>query len=508
MRLCIALVLLSVAFGAVFAGYDDTVSWTNATVLAESGLSVTLTTGSDPLMPVDAVIKIQLNQFFAVAADATVNATALGQTMDGTWSVSVAANSLTVQRNSDGRVLDNGTVLLFQLTGVTNPIRAGLITVGDLELSNADNSLTHTLPLPTMQIEPGRIWNSHVTFANLLSGRRTSLTIYLTPAHFVPNDGVVVIYLPYAYSSLSTVALSSHSGMDGTFTLATQNNLIRIQRVAGSGTDSAGMQEVVIELSGIVHPLLEGPMGPSVLLQTLDGSSRIIDQEYVDTSLNYLSKAQVQISSTSLRVAEGDITGAQYAVVLSAPPYGDTAITLSIGDAGSRAALTLQPQSVVFTAVNWSNAVQITVTVPVDDHVGLRNDSYEISLLSQPISNVIVHMAPRDPFIVTLPEEVVFTASSWGTAQVINVVALTAASNVSAISGISHQLTSNDINYDGKNDEVFPQNEVLVYFEPLSMPQYLVRGEHRQKPLSLKMQIPVKLARVEHTLILKGLQRA
>ncbi|KAG7399511.1 hypothetical protein PHYBOEH_008746 [Phytophthora boehmeriae] len=320
------LLLLCVGgFGAVLAGYDATVSWSNATVSTEPELRVALTTGNDPLLPVDAAIQIHLNQFFTVAADASVDTTALQQTTGGTWSVSVAANAFTVQRNGDGTPLNDGTELLFQLTGVTNPIRAGLITVGDVELSSStDSSLTRILPLQTMQIEPGRLRNSLVTFANLLSGRSTSLTIQLTLAHDVPNDGIVVIYLPYVYGSLSTVALSSLAGMDGTFTLSTKNNMIRIQRVAGSGTGTAGTQQVVIELSGIIHPLLEGPMGLSVLLQTLDGSSRIIDQAYVDTSLNYLSKAQVQISTASLQVAEGDINGAQILFSPSPLPEGNS----------------------------------------------------------------------------------------------------------------------------------------------------------------------------------------
>ncbi|EEY66433.1 uncharacterized protein PITG_04005 [Phytophthora infestans T30-4] len=376
-----------------------------------------------------------------------------------------------------------------------------------------------------MEVEPGVIWNAQLAFSNLLSGRSASVVVHMTLPHAVPNDGVIAVYFPYMYGSLSGVILSSVAGLSGDFTLSTTNNVFRIKRAVGSGTESAEMQDVVIELEGITHPLLEGPMGPSVMLQTLDAASRIIDRTYVDTSDNVLATARVVLSSLSLRVTEGDATGAQYTVSLSAPPYGNTALTLSIGDPAIKAKLVLDPEYLVFSASNWSTPAKVTVTATNDNVVsgtftqenivrightiisgdssntfaavndvsvhisendfpavhlsdrflavveGLRNDSYIISLLSQPSSDVVVHMTPRDSFIETVPDQVVFTASTWNTPKAVNVVASVAASTVSTStrSAIFHQLSSTDANYNGKIDLVFPQNEVLVYYEPLEM---------------------------------------
>ncbi|GMF22634.1 unnamed protein product [Phytophthora lilii] len=493
--------------------------------MAAPALQVALTTGNDPLLPADAVIKIQLNSLFAVAQDASIDDAALAQTLDGTWSITVdtGSNVVAVQRTGNGSVVNAGTHLQFKLTGVTNPSRAGRISVGSIETSDAGATFSRTLQLQSMEVEAGVLWNSELTFSNLLCGRGASIIIRVTMAHSVPNDGVIAVYLPYMYGSLSGVSLSSVVGLDGNFTILTQNNVIWIKRSAGSGTDSLEMQDVVINMEHVVHPLLEGPVGPMVLLQTLDSSRRIIDQMYVDTSDNILSKARVVLSHSSLRVDEGDLVGVSYSVSLSAPPYGDAALTLSVGDSNSGTKLALDPQSLVFTTLNWSTAAAVTITVPNDYVVsgtsseesivavphkivsgdsdgtfaeaseaivhisendipavhisdrflvvveGLRNDSYQISLLSQPASDVVIHLLPKNYFIKAFPDEVVFTANSWNSPKSINVVASIGMSDKRATSGILHELISADANYNGKNDDVLPQNEVLVYYEPFEI---------------------------------------
>ncbi|KAE9138231.1 hypothetical protein PF007_g1495 [Phytophthora fragariae] len=461
------IVLLLAGFRSVVDAVDATAtaSWSNASVLASPALEVLLTTGDDPQLPVDALIKIQLSALFSVAQDAAVDHAALSEALDGTWSVAVdsGTNTLSVQRSGDGSEVASGSQIQFQLNGVTNPSRAGRISVGSMEVSDAGATFQRTMQLPVMEVEPGMLWNSQLTFSNLLSGRSSSLVVHMTLAHEVPNDGALVVYLPYMYGSLAGVTLSSVVGLDGSFTILVKKNGIWVKRDAGSGTDSVEMQDVSIELDGVAHPLLEGPMGQSVLLQTLDVSSCVIDQAYVETSGTFLTKARVVISTWRLRVAEGDPIGAQYTVSLSAPPYDGTALTLSVGDSNSRARLTVEPESVLFTASNWSSNANITVTAPndfvvtgtataenlvvipqrissgdnegtfaaadqVEVHVSendfpgvhlsdrflaviesLRNDSYEISLLSQPSSDVVVQLAPQDSYIETFPDQVVFT---------------------------------------------------------------------------------------------------
>ncbi|KAI9995050.1 hypothetical protein PInf_012042 [Phytophthora infestans] len=523
------LLLLLAGYHSIVCAVDADVSasWSIATVSAAQILDLVLTTGDDPLLPADALLEIQLNSLFTVTSGAAVDEAILSETLSGTWNVTVDTNTkkLTVQRSGDGAEVSSGTQIRFELKGIMNPSRAGRVSIGAMTISDSRSQFTRTVQLPTMEVEPGVIWNAQLAFSNLLSGRSASVVVHMTLPHAVPNDGVIAVYFPYMYGSLSGVILSSVAGLSGDFTLSTTNNVFRIKRAVGSGTESAEMQDVVIELEGITHPLLEGPMGPSVMLQTLDAASRIIDRTYVDTSDNVLATARVVLSSLSLRVTEGDATGAQYTVSLSAPPYGNTALTLSIGDPAIKAKLVLDPEYLVFSASNWSTPAKVTVTATNDNVVsgtstqvnivrightiisgdssntfaavndvsvhisendfpavhlsdrflavveGLRNDSYIISLLSQPSSDVVVHMTPRDSFIETVPDQVVFTASTWNTPKAVNVVASVAASTVSTStrSAIFHQLSSTDANYNGKIDLVFPQNEVLVYYEPLEM---------------------------------------
>ncbi|ETO67181.1 hypothetical protein F444_15794 [Phytophthora nicotianae P1976] len=527
-RYLLYLILLILAgYHSIVHAADATVSssWRNSTVGAAAVLDLVLTTGDDPLLPADALLEIRVGSQFTVASDASVDDAVLRETLDGTWSVTVDtnANKLTVQRSGTGTEVTSGTQLRFKLTGITNPTRAGRVSVGTMEISDSGAQFTRTLQLPMMEIEPGTIWNAQLALSNLLSGRSVSVMAHMTLSHVVPNDGAIAVYLPYMYGSLPGVTLSSIAGLNGDFTISTKNNAIWIKRDLGSGTDSAEMQDVAIVLKGIIHPLLEGPLGPSVLLQTLDSANRIIDQAYVDTSDNVLAKARVVFSSLSLPVTEGDATGGHYTVSLSAPPYGNTALTLAVGDSTSREKLTLDPESVIFSASNWSTPTKITVTASndyvvsgssteesivrightivtgdsgnsfamideVNVHIsendfpavhlserflavveGLRNDSYQISLLSQPSNDVVIQMTPQDLFIETFPDQVVFTTNSWNTPKIINVVASLTASTARATSGIFHQLSSADANYNGKSDRVFPQNEVLVYYEPLEM---------------------------------------
>ncbi|KUF99550.1 hypothetical protein AM588_10010553 [Phytophthora nicotianae] len=517
-RYLLYLILLILAgYHSIVHAADATVSssWRNSTVGAAAVLDLVLTTGDDPLLPADALLEIRVGSQFTVASDASVDDAVLRETLDGTWSVTVDtnANKLTVQRSGTGTEVTSGTQLRFKLTGITNPTRAGRVSVGTMEISDSGAQFTRTLQLPMMEIEPGTIWNAQLALSNLLSGRSVSVMAHMTLSHVVPNDGAIAVYLPYMYGSLPGVTLSSIAGLNGDFTISTKNNAIWIKRDLGSGTDSAEMQDVAIVLKGIIHPLLEGPLGPSVLLQTLDSANRIIDQAYVDTSDNVLAKARVVFSSLSLPVTEGDATGGHYTVSLSAPPYGNTALTLAVGDSTSREKLTLDPESVIFSASNWSTPTKITVTASndyvvsgssteesivrightivtgdsgnsfamideVNVHIsendfpavhlserflavveGLRNDSYQISLLSQPSNDVVIQMTPQDLFIETFPDQVVFTTNSWNTPKIINVVASLTASTARATSGIFHQLSSADANYNGKSDRVFPRTK-------------------------------------------------
>ncbi|KAG1697655.1 hypothetical protein DVH05_016094 [Phytophthora capsici] len=362
--------LLLVAYSSITSAANATVSvsWTNSTVAGTPELELLLVTGDNPLLPADALFQIQLNSRFAVASDASVDDAVLAESLDSTWSylVDTKVNTLAVQRSGNGSQLSSGTQIRFKLTGVTNPSRASQFSVGTMQISDHGATFTQLLELQPIEIVPGDLLNSQLSFSNLLSGRSTLLTIHLTVSHSVPHDGAIVVYLPYVYGFLVGVSLSSVVGLDGEIEVSTKDNAIWLKRKAASGTNSGVMQEMVISLAGIVHPKLEGYMGRSVLLQTLDVDTGVIDQAYVDTSDNVLTKAHVVLSSSIVQISEGDLTGAQYTISLSSPPSGDSGLTISIGEIGSSPMLKVDPQLVVFSTANWSSTATITVVASKD----------------------------------------------------------------------------------------------------------------------------------------------
>ncbi|KAF1792101.1 hypothetical protein GQ600_14076 [Phytophthora cactorum] len=258
----------------------------------------------------------------------------------------------------------------------------------------------------------------------------------------------------------------------------------------------AEVQDVVIELEGITHPLVEGPLGPSVCYRHWMQLAASIDQTYVDTSDNVLAKARVVLSSLSLRVTEGDVTGAQYTVSLSAPPYANTALTLSVGDSATRAKLTLDPDSLVFSASNWSTPAKITVTASNDfvvsgtstqestrrqrEHLrGINEVNVHISENDFPAVHIsgrflaviedCAMTATRSLYVATKQQgrcsddtaglvyrDVSGSSGFVNTPKVINVVASVAASTVPATSGIFHQLSSADNKLQWQKRSSFP----------------------------------------------------
>ncbi|WP_419553084.1 Calx-beta domain-containing protein [Candidatus Poriferisodalis sp.] len=77
----------------------------------------------------------------------------------------------------------------------------------------------------------------------------------------------------------------------------------------------------------------------------------------------------VLIAPTALTVAEGDMAGADYTVVLTSQPAGDVTVTVS-GDSGTDVAVsgdTLTSGVLTFTTANWATAQTIKVTAAADD---------------------------------------------------------------------------------------------------------------------------------------------
>lgn len=505
-------------------------SWTNDTTYATTDLSFQVDT-QDAAISVDAVFRFEINELFGIPSSASIDTTLLALTMDGTFGVTLASHAIELSRNSDGYELPADTTITFVITGLATPLRAGAVDIGRLVVFDAANPSMFELALPQMLVQPGRIWNAEAAFASLISGRASSLQLSLMPANGLLSDGSIVVTLPAVYASVASVSLGLVSGLNGDLTISTRLNQIIITRTAGIGTATRGMQVIVIQVNKILHPLLEGPTGNRMRVDTVDAQSQLVDQVYVDTSALVLQRAQVIVSTQYLKVQEGSSTGSTYTLHLSALPTGDQ-LTVSISQIASPstgATVTITPAQVVFSPSNWSTPSTVTVVANDDDVArtaaddvvvvthsivealtteqtfapvdsvqvlvqdndvplvqvssryaavvqGLRNDSYEVVLTSRPSDSVRIQMDPVDAFITTIPSFVVFSQSAWNTPQRVTIVANapTAADLLAAHSrrtSVLFSSSSSDPNFNASKLVVAPQSDIQVYYEPLQLDQ-------------------------------------
>lgn len=507
-------------------------SWTNSTAHATTDLRLEIDT-ADAFVSPDAVFQFQLSELIGVPASAAIDTALLATAMDGTFDVSLASHAITLTRNSDGSALPEQTALAFVLTGLETPVRAGAVVLGTLVVSNATHPSVLELVLPTMLVTPGRIWHARVAFSSLVSGRAASLVIEMAPANAIPADGSIRIALPAMYGSQSAAALESVSGLDGDVSLIALQSQLRVLRAPGSGTATSEAQAMSVRIAGIVHPLLEAPVGSAIRIDTLDGLDRLIDQVYIDTSGVGLERARVVLSTRRLVATEGAAVASTYTLHLSAPPVADHVTVLVSPDAAASSAVSISPDRVVFAPSNWSTPTAIAVSVRNDDvargdhraetsvtltHAiaeaettertyaavdslqlvledndvplvrvssrfaavveGLRNATYDIVLTSEPRAVVRVDLAPDDAFVTTTPRFVEFVPSAWSTPQRVTVIGAAPpttsadAMRQSRRTCVRHAVASIDPNFDASRlDVVVPQSDLLVYYEPLELDQ-------------------------------------
>ncbi|TYZ59329.1 hypothetical protein PybrP1_004974 [[Pythium] brassicae (nom. inval.)] len=279
-----ALLALALALALCVAGADAAVvagfEWTNATAGSTADLHLQIDV-QDAHVPADAQLLFTFSNRVGVPPTTiAVDAPTLNEVFD----VELTDHAVAITRRGDGSELPSASVLRFTLRGLQTPARAGSFAVGTLAVSDASQTPIFQVALPTVLITPGAIWNARVAFGALLSGRAATLRVEVEPATAIPDDGALIVTLPDMYGSLASAALESAVGLDGAFTLVSEGNQMSVTRVKGTGTATTGAQLIVLQVSGIMHPLLEGPIGNQVRVDTVDGEKLIINQVYVDTA--------------------------------------------------------------------------------------------------------------------------------------------------------------------------------------------------------------------------------
>ena len=172
----------------------------------------------------------------------------------------------------------------------------------------------------------------------------------------------------------------------------------------------------------------------------------------------------VRITPVALEVLEGD--SETYTVVLESAPTG--AVTVAVG--GTAGDLTVAPEELTFTTLNWSTAQTVTVSAAEDEdsivdapvtlthtvsgggYGGVAAPDVEVTILENDIPgvtvtpeelevtegssesySVVLDMEPEGTVTVTVggavedvtvePEELTFTTLNWSTAQTVTVMA-------------------------------------------------------------------------------------
>lgn len=500
---------------------DATAALSNSSVAAVSDVALQV----ELEIPGDAVLLFSFDQELVTATSSAIDTPIRLQDesiVDGTWTLTArTAHTLELTR-SGGSYLPPDTPVAIVIRDIANPAHAGQVALGSLLVSNDTEPSICDLTLPNVFITPGALWTTQVTMSPMLSGRMSTLSLAIAPAHSIPVGGSIVVSLPSIYGILSAAALSGIDRLDGQMTLVTGvPNELRLQRVNSTGTASSASQTLQLNVLNLLQPALEGPIGQTIRIDTLDSDDLLIDQGYWNASALRLSRAEVLVSTRELLVDEGNASA--YIMMLSAPPEG-ASVTITIASAvttaASTAKITVSPNRVVFTTANWSSSAVVQVAC-ADDYVarqqstvvlshtivetdeasafglvpsvavriqendtplmhissryasvidGLRNDSYEIVLLSQPTASVQIDLQSSSWFVMPSPSSILFTTSAWNVSQAISVQ-----SNESASSGsrsqwmqIVHHLSSDDPNYNGMDQSVVPQNHLTVYYEPLN----------------------------------------
>ena len=208
-----------------------------------------------------------------------------------------------------------------------------------------------------------------------------------------------------------------------------------------------------------------------------------------DVEVTVEDDEKVEVSPTTLTVAEGDTAGGTYEVVLGSRPSADVTVTLTVPPGTDVSA---NKSSLIFTTTNWSASQTVTVTAAhdadgVDDTVTISHaasgggydgaeadvvvtvtdDDFGVSVSSATLTvaeggtgsyTVVLNRAPSADVTVTVTvppgtdvsanrSSLSFTTTNWSMAQMVTVTAAQDADGVDDTVTISHAVSGGG--YDG-----------------------------------------------------------
>ena len=347
--------------------------------VTDSGVIISHTVGGADYEGVTApglLVSITENDVVGVTISPTTLTVAEGDATGVEYTVvltSKPAGDVTVTisgHSGTGTTLSNDNKLTFTAvnwgTAQTVTVKA---SEDDDGVTDADVSLAHAIA--SADDTDYNALADHTVTVSITENDVVGVTISPTTLTVAEGDSTWVDYTVVLTSKLDgdvTVTISGHASThltvtsaglneDGALTFTTANWATAQTVTVKASEDDDGVTDADITLA---HDIASDD----------DSDYNALADQSVTVSITENDVVGVTINPTTLTVAEGDSTGADYTVVLTSKPAGDVAVTIS-GHSGTDLTLSgttlSNDNKLTFTTANWATAQTVTVKASEDD---------------------------------------------------------------------------------------------------------------------------------------------
>ncbi|CAM9747656.1 unnamed protein product, partial [Phaeothamnion confervicola] len=255
-------------------------------VAGRTGVTATLRFRPAVALPADGRILLGFPDAFDLAAATFESASSSG--IDGSFSVAVSGQNLTLTRSGGGAAVAAGAAVVLSIAEVGNPGYGG--STGDFSrletLDGSDGSLClataayNALALPSAVTITAAVFAvaPTVTPDGLSAGAvGVAMRVNFTTNNPWPADGSLEITFPAGFSLPATSqALTDVDGADGSFNTSASGQTLTILR-SGGGNAAANGTMISFLLAGFTNPIVAGATGDFAGFETLTSGGSSID---------------------------------------------------------------------------------------------------------------------------------------------------------------------------------------------------------------------------------------
>jgi len=281
------------------AGSLTSTSVTPASLIAGDTSNVIVTFTTSNILPADGKIVIVFPSGFAFDSNGSTSATST--TMDGTFTVQIGTQSVTLIR-SGGTEQAKGETETVTLTNIRNPQVSGTTSTFIIRTTSGDDVIIdEDSSVAGITIAPNTLTSTSVVLDTYYQNAETQATFSFTTQNPIPSDGQIVITFPstFSFNQNGTTSASSTT-MDGNFSVSISGTIITIKRSGGSN-QLAGAENII--LSNLRNPS-EAVTTESFAIRTEDASGNIIDEA---TNVAGVKIEEANIIASAM-VSESDTT--------------------------------------------------------------------------------------------------------------------------------------------------------------------------------------------------------